>query len=64
LTGGRGEAAGDRVAHYRTGAEGRVSHLKRRHGLRRNRLKDGEGERTWTGCSVFTYNVETYDTHA
>jgi IS5 family transposase len=53
-----------RLARYRTGAEGRVSHLKRRHGLRRSRLKGGQGERTWTGWAVFTYNVETYGTYA
>ena len=49
-----------RLARYRTGCEGRVSHLKRRHGLRRSRLKGGEGERTWTGWAVFAYNVDTY----
>ena len=49
-----------RLARYRTGAEGRISHLKRRHGLRRSRLKGGEGERTWTGWAVLAYNVETY----
>ena len=49
-----------RLARYRVGAEGRISHLKRRHGLRRSRLKGGEGERTWTGWAVLAYNVETY----
>jgi IS5 family transposase len=49
-----------RLARYRVGCEGRISHLKRRHGLRRSRLKGGEGERTWTGWAVLTYNVETY----
>jgi len=49
-----------RLARYRTGAEGRISHLKRRYGLRRSRLKGGEGARTWTGWAVFAYNVETY----
>ena len=49
-----------RLARYRVGAEGRISHLKRRHGLRRSRLKGGEGQRTWTGWAVFAYNVETY----
>jgi transposase, IS5 family len=37
---------GRRLARYRVGAEGRISHLKRRHGLRRSRLKDAAGERT------------------
>jgi transposase, IS5 family len=33
-----------RLARYRTGAEGRVSHLKRRYGLARSRLEGDEGE--------------------
>ena len=53
-----------RLARYRTGCEGRVSHLKRRYGLRRSRLKGGEGERTWTGWAVFAYNTETYGRYA
>lgn len=53
-----------RLARYRTGAEGRVSHLKRRHGLRRSRLKGGTGARIWTGWAVFTFNVETYGGYA
>ena len=53
-----------RLARYRTGAEGRVSHLKRRHGLRRSRLKGADGERIWTGWGVFTYNVESYGVYA
>jgi IS5 family transposase len=53
-----------RLARYRTGCEGRISHLKRRHGLRRSRLKGGEGERTWTGWAVFAYNTQTYGVYA
>jgi IS5 family transposase len=53
-----------RLARYRTGAEGRVSHLKRRYGLRRSRLKGAEGERTWTGWAVFAYNLDTYRYYA
>ncbi len=53
-----------RLARYRTGAEGRISHLKRRHGLRRSRLKDGPGASTWTGWAVLTYNIETYAVYA
>lgn len=49
-----------RLGRYRTGCEGRISHLKRRHGLRRSRLKGSEGERTWTGWGVFAYNLDTY----
>ena len=43
-----------RLARYRTGAEGRISHLKRRHGLRRSRLKGGQGERIWSVWAVLT----------
>jgi hypothetical protein len=53
-----------RLARYRVGAEGRISHLKRRHGRRRGRLKGAAGERTWTGWAVFAYNVETYGVYA
>lgn len=53
-----------RLARYRVGAEGRISHLKRRHGLRRSRLKGSEGERTSTGWAVFAYNVDTYGWYA
>jgi IS5 family transposase len=53
-----------RLARYRVGAEGRISHLKRRHGLRRSRLKGGQGERTWTGWAVLAYNIETYGRYA
>ena len=34
-----------RLRRYRTGAEGRISHLKRRYGLDRSRLKGDEGRR-------------------
>jgi IS5 family transposase len=48
-----------RLARYRTGAEGRISHLKRGYGLRRTRLKDHQGMQTWTGWSILTYNLDT-----
>jgi len=38
-----------RLQRYRTGAEGRISHLKRGYGLRRSRLKGDDGQKTWTG---------------
>jgi transposase, IS5 family len=37
-----------RLRRYRTGAEGRISHLKRRYGLDRSRLKGHEGQQIWT----------------
>ena len=48
------------LARSRAGAEGRISHPKRRHRLRRSRLKGGDGQRTWTGSAAFAANVETY----
>jgi IS5 family transposase len=53
-----------RLARYRVGSEGRISHLKRRHGLRRSRLRGGDGERTWTNWPVLTYNIETFGLYA
>jgi transposase, IS5 family len=53
-----------RRQRYRTGAEGRVSHLKRGYGLRRSRLKGDEGHRIWDGWATFTYNTATYTTLA
>ena len=37
-----------RLAKYRTGAEGRISHLKRSYGLRRSRLKGKTGAHAWS----------------
>jgi transposase, IS5 family len=51
-----------RRQRYRTGAEGRVSHLKRRYGVRRSRLKGDQGHQIWGGWATFTYNAETYTT--
>jgi transposase, IS5 family len=48
-----------RLARYRTGSEGRISHLKREYGLRRSRLKDHDGAQAWTGWSILTYNLDT-----
>jgi IS5 family transposase len=48
-----------RLRRYRTGSEGRISHLKRRYGLRRPRLKGDHGQRTWTGWAILAYNLDT-----
>jgi transposase, IS5 family len=48
-----------RLARYRVGCEGRISHLKRGYGLRRARLKGHDGARTWVGWAVLTYNLDT-----
>jgi transposase, IS5 family len=48
-----------RLARYRTGAEGRISHLKRRYGLDRSRLKGDQGRQIWTGWAILAYNADT-----
>jgi IS5 family transposase len=52
-----------RLARYRTGCEGRISHLKRGYGLRRSRLKGHEGQRIWTGWAILAYNLDTLAIH-
>ncbi len=63
---GRQEAGSKRTRRrrrrYRTGAEGRISHLKRGYGLNRSRLKGNEGHQIWDGWATLTYNAETYTT--
>jgi transposase, IS5 family len=51
-----------RMQRYRTGAEGRISHLKRGYGVRRSRLRGDEGHQIWNGWATFTYNADTYTT--
>jgi IS5 family transposase len=48
-----------RLRRYRTGAEGRISHLKRRYGLDRSRLKGDEGQQIWTEWAILSYNTDT-----
>jgi transposase, IS5 family len=48
-----------RLQRYRTGAEGRISHLKRGYGLDRSRLKGNEGQQIWTGWGILAYNADT-----
>ena len=48
-----------RRARYRTGIEGRISHLKRGYGLRRSRLKGQQGMRIWTGWAILAYDLDT-----
>ena len=45
------------VVKWRTGCEGRISHLKRNYGLDRTKLDTLEGARTWTGHGVFAHNL-------
>jgi hypothetical protein len=48
-----------RLRRYRTGAEGRISHLKRSYGLDRARLKGHQGQQIWTEWSILAYNADT-----
>jgi transposase, IS5 family len=48
-----------RRARYRTGIEGRISHLKRGYGLRRARLKGDDGMQIWTGWAILAYDLDT-----
>ena len=51
-----------RRQRYRTGTEGRISHLKRGYGLDRARLKGDTGHQIWAGWAALTYNTDTYTT--
>ena len=42
---------------WRTGVEGRISVLKRRHGLNRSRYPGLEGMRRWVGLGVIADNL-------
>lgn len=42
---------------WRTGCEGRISHLKRTYGWNRTRLVTIDGARTWCGQGVFAHNL-------
>ena len=48
-----------RLRRYRTGEEGRISHLKRRYGLDRSRLKGDHGRQIWTEWGILAYNLDT-----
>jgi transposase, IS5 family len=52
-----------RLARYRTGCEGRISHLKRGYHLRRSRLKGDQGQRIWAGWAILAYNLDTLAIH-
>jgi len=42
---------------WRTGSEGRISHLKRSYGWNRTELTGIHGARTWCGHGVFAHNL-------
>jgi IS5 family transposase len=54
-----GRKTNRRLAKFRVGAEGRISHLKRRYGLDRSRLKGHTGARTWAAWAILAYNLDT-----
>jgi IS5 family transposase len=54
----KGRARGVRAAlRWRTGCEGRISVLKRRHGLRRSRYRGLAGMQRWVGLGVVANNL-------
>ena len=46
-----------KLQKWRTGCEGRISVLKRRHGLQRSRYKGPDGIKRWVGFGVIADNV-------
>jgi IS5 family transposase len=46
-----------KLQKWRTGCEGRISVLKRRHGLRRSRYKGAAGMKRWVGLGVIADNI-------
>jgi IS5 family transposase len=46
-----------KLQKWRTGCEGRISILKRRHGLRRSRYKGVAGMKRWVGLGVIADNI-------
>jgi transposase, IS5 family len=46
-----------RTIKWRTGSEGRISHLKRNYGWDRARIDGTEGARIWTGHGVLAHNL-------
>lgn len=53
-----------RLYRYRTGAEGRISHVKRSYGLDRTRLKGQQGSDISVGWGTLAYNLDTYARYA
>jgi IS5 family transposase len=52
-----------KLQKWRTGCEGRISVLKRRHGLRRSLYKGPSGIRRWVGLGVIADNVIHIGSH-
>ena len=45
------------IVKWRTGSEGRISHLKRSYGWDRTRIDGTEGTRIWTGHGILAHNL-------
>jgi len=52
-----------KLQKWRTGCEGRISVLKRRHGLRRSLYKGPDGIRRWVGLGVIADNIIHIGSH-
>ncbi len=52
-----------KLQKWRTGCEGRISVLKRRHGLRRSRYKGLVGMKRWVGLGVIADNIVHISDH-
>jgi IS5 family transposase len=48
-----------RLACYRVGCEGRISHLKRDYAAGRSRMRGTEGARIWESWAVLAYDLDT-----
>lgn len=48
-----------RLACFRVGCEGRISHLKREYNAGRSRLRGTEGARIWEGWAILAYDLDT-----
>ena len=48
-----------RLARYRVGCEGRISHLKRSYGAKRSRLRGAMGAAIWTNWAILAYDLDT-----
>lgn len=48
-----------RLARFRVGCEGRISHVKREYHAGRSRLRGDQGARIWESWTVLAYDVDT-----
>jgi IS5 family transposase len=55
----RGQPAGRPTLPVIASSARSRSHLKRRYGLDRSRLKGHAGQQTWTAWAILAYNLDT-----